>query len=110
MSWDEIPARLEELNKTLKPGEKPWRVPTKEEFEEIGKKIGEIWDNNSLTNEQKEIKVKEKLQYFDLDDKKKYWVNSSFNEDVSLADCFYPLLGKVWFDQTHLKCSIQCIR
>jgi hypothetical protein len=77
MTWDEIPAKLEEINKTLKPGEKPWRLPTKEEYNEIEAPIVKIAQDEFLREDKKIDKIKEKIGSLGFTGNVGYWSGSN---------------------------------
>jgi hypothetical protein len=111
MKWYEIPAKLEELNKTLKPSEKPWRVPTLREYEEIGKPIRKIWDDKKLTTEEKKLKIKGVLERLGFVEDM-YW---SDTEDISTKSSYAWVAHwvddvKYYTDNTLFKYSVRCIR
>jgi hypothetical protein len=100
MSWNEIPAKLEELNKTLKPEEKPWRVPTDMEYKEIGNPISETLAVRTLYLSNKEWsakskKAKELVESLGFIWNKKYW--SSYIPESS-----FSTIGYCWESNTGL--------
>jgi hypothetical protein len=110
MAFDEIPEKLEVFNKTLKPGEKTWRLPTKEEFEEIGKPIREIWKDESLTRDQKEKKAKEKVESLGFTFNGCYWSSS---QDVNFVDEFcdwFSGKGEVHHSKKKCEWNVRIIR
>jgi polyhydroxyalkanoate synthesis regulator phasin len=109
MSWDEIPARLEELNKTLKPGEKLWGIPTKEEFEEIEKQVNEIKKDESLSAEQKVAQIKDKLKALGFEYNTHYWSSTSKGRDCA----WYAFWGDVsgcFGGDMYNQYSVRCVR
>jgi hypothetical protein len=52
LSWDGMNQNIAELNRVLTDGKKPWRVLTKEEYEELGKHAKVIRNDEELSEEQ----------------------------------------------------------
>jgi hypothetical protein len=109
MTWDEIPSKLEEINKTLKPGEKPWRVPTKEEFEEIGKQVNEINNGYSYPDEQKQAKVKAKMKSLGFEHGESYWSGTEYTAgDAWLSSWYNHVIS--FYGSKERQISVRCVR
>jgi hypothetical protein len=73
MQWTEISGNLDRLNLGLKSNEKRFRLPTAEEFRELGKPILVIQKEEQLTSYGKEDKIKEYIESVGLSVDKFYW-------------------------------------
>lgn len=82
MEWDKINTELDKRNKSLKEGEKPWRVPSEEEFQEIANIISLIHKDPALTQQQSSRKAAEALELlgFSTSHYDGYYWSSSENE------------------------------
>ena len=86
MNWEDANTRLEELNKTLSPDEKKWRLPTKEEFAGLEIELRKIWDDQNLPYEQKELLVGEYLNKIGIKEHRgNYWSSTPYENDTNQA-------------------------
>jgi hypothetical protein len=88
MNWDDMNEKVAELNKTLVDGEKPWRVFTKEEYEELGKPIRVIWREEDLSYQEKESKSIELLEGIGFAPSKYFW-SSTENEEGNKGAAYF---------------------
>jgi hypothetical protein len=92
IAWNDIQSKLDEINKSLKQGEKPWRVPAKEEFIEIGKPLREIWEDKKLSDQQKKEKAKSYVEALVFAWDSDYW--------CSTEDAGSPGYAWSWFSNS----------
>ena len=90
MSWSDAQEKIAELNKTLKEGEKLWRLPTKEEWEEVLKPFNEAQEKDVSEEDLKKIiEDIRKTNNLQLDG---YWSSTPFSSDYK---------GYAWFVIIH---------
>jgi hypothetical protein len=101
MAWNEIPEKIDELNKSLKKDEKPWRVLTKEEFERMWEKVGKMRNEGSL--------LKENIESLGFKYNELYWSSSNY----SSAKAWCTSLSSILYNTCEHKSehySVRCIR
>lgn len=96
MKWDEAQKKIESFNKTLKEGEKPWRLPTKEELLEVIKPFTEFKKKGATQKELdkilKEIRQKHNLRPVG------YWSSTTHADNSDSAWFVGMYYGNVYYD------------
>jgi hypothetical protein len=108
MEWNGMNEKVTELNKTLKTGEKEWRILTIKEYVEIGKPIKEISYYKS-TDSQAAAKIKEYLDGLGFKNHVSYWSSSEDPIDRNNA-WVWETSSKVEFLKKSSKYCMQCVR
>jgi hypothetical protein len=109
-NWDNMNKELEKLNKTLKSGEKEWRILTKEEYQELEKLGRAIWNEKGLLDDEKRAKFNEFITKLGFAPGRCYWSSEEYEFDRDLACNWNPNNGHVNFSYKDLKLSVQCVR
>lgn len=108
-AWTDIERKLDELNASLKEDEKPWRIPTKSEFEEIGRPIQEIWSSN-LSKEEKEKQAKEYIETLGFAWGGFYWSRTEFADNSGSAWGWSTSYGSVGDFDKRYEGLVRCVR
>jgi hypothetical protein len=109
--WNEKAARLEELNDKLKEGEKFWRLPTPEEFKEMGRNIRLLLGENNLSDEEIHEKIKEYVEDMGFSDGDFFWSDQEsvlYPNDYALG--FHTSSGLVFDGYKNTPYSARCVR
>jgi hypothetical protein len=110
MSWNEIPAKLEELNKTLKPGEKPWRVLTADEFKIIGMELTDQLIEDIVTSSQNPDRIRRRFEFLGLKQNAYYWSNLSEDTKTALAWNWESYQGSLVKNDISSQLTVLCVR
>jgi hypothetical protein len=106
LSWDDMNESVEKLNKTLNEGEKPWRILTKEEYDELMKPIAAM---ENMSDEQFREVVKKYLSSIGFDDDNiAYWSSTEYTDED--AWIFYGIYGYTEKSPKTEKLAVQCFR
>jgi len=102
MSWDEAQEKITELNNSLKEGEESWRLPAKEEWDQVlkpftvakgkgvsGKKLEEILEDIRKNNNLEPVHYWSSSTY--IEDPKAAWVVDMFDGNAGYGDKAYDL-------------------
>ena len=109
MTLDEAFKTIEDFNKTLPKGEKPRRLPTREELMEIGKPIKEIWNEN-LSLEEREKKIDKYIQPLGFVSGSSYWTSTLYARFQTDAWYWYSYNGHTIDDSKRFQHSVRCVR
>ena len=83
---DDVQNKINEFSSNT---ENKWRLPTNEEFEEVGKPIREIWKREDLSNEEKEIKAKEVVEGLGFKWNNYYWTGFEYTDKSRDSACVW---------------------
>jgi polyhydroxyalkanoate synthesis regulator phasin len=108
MSWADAKEKIAELNKTLKEDEKPWRLPSKEEWEEILKPFTEAKEKGVLEEELQ--KILEEIRKTNNLQSCNYWSSSTYFDDSDDAWIVYMNYGNFYNDnKDHDDNLVRCV-
>lgn len=98
MGWDKAQEKIAELNEMLGEGERPWRLPTKEEWLEVFKPLAEVTEKidkkggwSKIDEERFENVIKRIIRENNLKSDDSYWSSTDVPDDST----------KVWYIETH---------
>jgi hypothetical protein len=98
MSWNDTQEKIAELNETLGEGERPWRLPTKEEWLEVVKPLAAVTEKidkkkgwSKIDEERSENAIKRIIRENNLKTNNSYWSSTDVPDDST----------KVWYLETH---------
>ena len=96
------------MNKTLKAEEKPWRIPTKQEYEELGKTINEISRNKK--GEESLLEAGKYVISLGFAPNEVYWSSTQDYRDYLVAWALYTVNGSVDTVPTDSWSYVKCVR
>lgn len=110
MSWDEAITKINDLNATLQTRDKKWRLPTKDEFNRLGKPIVEIMsvEHFSLIEQGNQTdRIGKYLNKSVFSNYAYYWSNDGGEK---FAWRWSPYTGECVETNKKAECHVQCVR
>jgi hypothetical protein len=108
--WNAISAELDKLNKTLKAGEKEWRILSKEEYKELEKQTNAIWNDKVLSDTEKKTKFNEFITGLGFAPGRVYWSSTEHAGSRDFAYIWNTYYGDVSYSYKGYKLSVQAVR